>query len=210
MFSCEQALRGGVGVAVTRAPYHGMNVRITGGTHRGRRLRSPGGTGLRPTTEKVRGAVFSILGRDVVHGARVLDLFAGTGVMGIEALSRGAEQADFVEVDALRAKSIREGLSGLSMDERGRVYRMRVERALVSLSGVYDLVFVDPPYDLEDWDALMDGIAASGLTEAEGEVVVEYSSRTSLATRYGGLVEDTRRRYGDTSITIYRVEPVDG
>ena len=97
-----------------------MSTRITGGSERGRRLRSTKGAGLRPTSERVRAAIFSTIGHDAVDGTRVLDLYAGTGALGIEALSRGAAWADFVEVDTRRCQDIREtlrqmGLAGRAM-----------------------------------------------------------------------------------------------
>lgn len=187
-----------------------MGPRITGGKHKGLRLAVVRKSGLRPTTERLRGAVFSMLGADAVEGRRVLDLFAGTGALGMEALSRGAASADFVEVDFHLARAIRESLAQAKMAGQGRVLRMKVERALDSLSEGYDLVFVDPPYGLADWDGLMSRIAGSGLTNAEGLLVVEHPSRIALAARYGGIAQERRRRYGDSAVTFYRAEAGNG
>ncbi|MCH7626588.1 MAG: RsmD family RNA methyltransferase, partial [Chloroflexi bacterium] len=110
-----------------------MTLRITGGELRGRRLKSAHGSGLRPTSERVRGAMFSIIGRDAVEGARVLDLYAGTGALGIEALSRGAAWADFVESGRGRCREIRDRLRELGLDDRSRVYAGRTLKVLGTL-----------------------------------------------------------------------------
>lgn len=180
-----------------------MALRITGGIHRGRRLHVSGRGGLRPTSDKVRGAIFSILGRDVVEGTRVLDLYAGTGALGLEALSRGAAQTDFVEVDARRCQQIREHLNELSLVEQGRVYTGKVERMLDSLPGGYGLVFADPPYNMDVWESLMELLCRGDLLKNDSVVVVEHRYDTGLADRYGKLALMTRRRYGDTSVSIY-------
>ncbi len=182
-----------------------MSIRITSGAQKGRRLRAPRSAGLRPTSERVRGAIFSILGQEAVEGARVLDLYAGTGALGIEALSRGADWADFVEADARRCIQIRDNLRELGLAQRGHVYQSRVEKAITILTSPYDLVFIDPPYDLDPWDWLMNALSERGLVKANGLVVAEHSPRTSLASRYGRLVLETGRRYGDTSVSIYKV-----
>ena len=112
-----------------------LNVRITGGALRGRTLRAPRVTGLRPTADVVRAAIFAILGPEIVEGARVLDLYAGTGAMGIEALSRRAAWADFVEANGRLARGLRDNLRRLSVEERSRVYGARVEATLAHLPG---------------------------------------------------------------------------
>ena len=180
-----------------------MSVRITGGIHRGRRLRPTRSAGLRPTTERVREAIFSILGQEAVEGARVLDLYAGTGVLAMEALSRGAVWADLVEVSAKQVSKIKENLLELSLQGQARVHRARVERALETLPKGYDLVFADPPYEMNTWDSLMGRLGDGGLVQEDGEVVVEHRHGTTLAEQYGSLVQRLSRRYGDTVISIY-------
>ena len=180
-----------------------MTLRITGGEHRGRRFRLPRGSDLRPTSDRVRGAVFSILGVDAVQGARALDLYAGSGALGLEALSRGAVWVDFVEVNGRRCMEIREALALLGLSERGRVQNGRVERVLESLEGRYGLVFADPPYALDDWDGLMQALNRPGLVDERGIVVAEHRHSTDMADEYDRLTLLTRRRYGDTAISIY-------
>lgn len=181
-----------------------MTVRITGGVHRGRRLRLPRSANLRPTSDKVRSAVFSILSADRLQDAPALDLYAGSGVLGLEALSRGAAGAVFVESDARRCRHIRDAIEALGLADRGSVHNGKVERILGTLtSGGFRVVFADPPYTLTDWQPLMRLLNRAGLL-AEGAVVVaEHRHDTGLADEYGGLALLTRRRYGDTAISIY-------
>jgi 16S rRNA (guanine966-N2)-methyltransferase len=179
-------------------------MRITGGFHRGRNLRTPKAAGLRPTTERVRGAIFSILGQGVCKGARVLDLYAGTGIMGIEALSRDASWADFVEVDGKLVRQIHDNLDDMSLAGKSRVYRAKVESVLGRLVGGYDLVFSDPPYRLDVWDELMGAVGERGFVNEGGAVVLEYRFGTDVSETYGVLKQDMNRRYGDTAIALYR------
>lgn len=187
-----------------------MRTRITGGKDRGRRLRSAKATGLRPTSERVRGAIFSMIGRDAVEGNRVLDLYAGTGALGIEALSRGAGWADFVEVHAGRCAEIREAVRELGFAAHSHVYRARVEKGLESVKGGYDLVLIDPPYDLDPWDFLMDLLNSSRLVSEKALVVTEHRYQRQLAEVYGRMVRAKNRRYGDTAVSIYEVGSSNG
>ncbi len=181
-----------------------MSVRITGGRLRGRVLRTARAAELRPTSDRVRSAIFSILGADAVRGARVLDLYAGTGALGIEALSRGAVRADFVESSARLSAQIRESLRQLSLEEQGHVYGSKAERALDALSGGYDLVFADPPYSMDSVGALLDRLGRGELVAEGGLVVVEHRFNTVLAESYGKLALLTSRRYGDTGVSIFQ------
>ncbi len=187
-----------------------MSVRITGGEHRGRRLRSYRGGDLRPTSDRVRGAIFSILGPDAVEGVRVLDLYSGTGALGIEALSRGAAWVDFVEANGRRCQQIGESLRELSLANKGKVYRARVENILDSLPEAYELIFADPPYDTVPWENLMDGLSRYSLVKQNSVVVAEHRYGTAMAERYNGLAQVSSRRYGDTSVSFYKVGDTNG
>ena len=180
-----------------------LTLRITGGVHRGRRLRMPRGAELRPTADRVRSAVFSILGAQALRQAQVLDLYAGSGALGLEALSRGAAYALFIEADARRCRSIREALAALALTAQAGVRNGRVERILDALAGKYGLVFADPPYAQSDWQPLMRRLNRSGLLADDALVVAEHRRDTELADEYGALALQTRRRYGDTAISIY-------
>ena len=181
-----------------------MSVRIIGGKLGGRRLRSAG-KGLRPTTGRVRAAIFSVLGESVA-GARALDLFAGTGALGIEALSRGAARVDFVEADRRRAEQIARSLEELGLGESGEVYRGRVERVLGKLPGGYDVVLIGAPYDLKTWDELLEEIGEAGVVGPKGVLMAEYRYGTELKERYGALARSDSKRYGDTGVSVYRRE----
>ena len=187
-----------------------MSTRITGGKDRGRKLRSAKATGLRPTSERVRGAIFSMIGRNAVEGMRILDLYAGTGSLGIEALSRGASWADFVEAHAGRCQEMREALRELGFAAHSHVYRARVEKALDVVDGGYDLVLIDPPYDLDPWDVLMDLLNSSQLVTENALVVAEHRHQRQLAETYGRLVRAKSKRYGDTAVSVYKAGPSDG
>lgn len=180
-----------------------MTLRITGGEYRGRRFRLPRGADFRPTADRVKSAIFSILGTDAVRCARVLDLYAGSGALGLEALSRGAASVDFVETNARRCGHIRGALTALGLTERGVVHQGRVERIVESLTGGYGLVFADPPYAQDDWDRLMPTLNRKGMLADGGIVVAEHRHNLTMADEYGGLSLLTRRRYGDTAISMY-------
>ena len=175
-------------------------MRVIAGTYGGRRLQAPPGTDTRPTADRVREALFSILG-DRVPDARVLDLFAGSGALGIEALSRGAAEATFVDKAAPAIRAIGANLEALGAD--ATVVRAEARRFLggASRSGrSYDLVFLDPPYRLDA--ALARALpAAIKAVLAPGATVVAESDRR-LPLEIDLPIED-ERRYGDTLIRIH-------
>ena len=180
-----------------------METRISGGAEKGRKLRSKGSKSIRPTSERVRSAIFSLIGSESVNGARVLDLYAGTGALGIEALSRGAAEAQFIEVDPMRCEYIRESVRSFGFADRSRITRGDVNRVLQRIAVRYALVFVDPPYAVDPWDAVMSGLQDRELLECGALVVAEHATSRDLADRYGGLEIWKRRRYGDSTVSIY-------
>jgi 16S rRNA (guanine966-N2)-methyltransferase len=175
-------------------------VRVVAGTHRGRTLKAPRGGGTRPTADKVREALFSILGP--VDGLHVLDLFAGSGALGIEALSRGAASATFVESDRRVAATIRDNLNALG--EGAAIVQRDVLRWLADPppGTAYDLVLVDPPYDsaAQLGEPLSQRLPAI-LTD-EALIVIESDKRNPLIL---DLPLTDERTYGDTRIAIHRV-----
>jgi len=173
-------------------------VRVIAGRFGGRRLVTPRGRDTRPTSDRVREAVFSILGP--LDGAAVLDLFAGSGALGIEALSRGAARATFVEraPAALRAIAANLEALGVDADVRARDVLAFVGDAPAA-GGPYDLVFLDPPYRAAA--RLGPGLDLTPLLAAGGRVVSESDRRGPVAL--AGLVVTDERRYGDTLIRIH-------
>ena len=181
-----------------------METRISGGTRRGRKLRARAGIGLRPTSEKVRSAIFSLIGPESVNQARVLDLYAGTGALGIEALSRGADSAEFVESDSNRCQYIRQAVGDLGFADRSRITRGRVERVLRTIKARFDLVLADPPYRIDPWDMVMTNLLEREALEERAVVVAEHARTYEMADAYGELIIWKRRRYGDTAVSIFR------
>jgi len=175
-------------------------MRIVAGQHKGRRLRAPAGTGTRPTADRVREALFSILGP--VDGLQVLDLYAGSGALGLEALSRGAESATFVESARPALAAIRANLDAAG--EEGDVAASEVIgwlRANADRALAFDLVFCDPPYDAAARVAQPLSELLPRVTAPQALIVIESSKRNPLVLDLP-LVDD--RTYGDTKIAIHR------
>jgi 16S rRNA (guanine966-N2)-methyltransferase len=189
-------------------------MRVIAGSARGRTLVSPpkpraaGRPGVRPTSDLVRGAIFDMLDALGADYTRVLDLYAGTGALGIEALSRGDGTADFVENDATAAAVIAENLKRTAFEERGRLHRLTAESAIRRLSGPYTLVLADPPYYDEGALATVRAIAESPLVDAATVLVLEHHRREPVAESMGPLPLYRSRRHGDTVVSIYAEEEV--
>jgi len=153
--------------------------------------------------------MFNILPHDFA-GMRVLDLFAGSGNVSIEALSRGAELAILVDESARAAAVIRDNLKRLELNQRAQVWNAPVDRSLRKLGKTgarFDLIFLDPPYDKGWVEAALKAIAHSELIDASGLVVAEHSLREHVKPNYGNLVLNDRRRYGDTLLSFFRMTP---
>ena len=181
------------------------SMRVGGGTARGRRLLGAIAPGARPTTERVRAAMFNILSPETYLGERALDLFAGSGSLGIEALSRGAAWADFVERDRRQCGVIRSNLENTGFVGQGKVYQADAIQVLDSLPGPYRLVMLDPPYRLTQLGDILEKIAQPpGLVSPNGIVVVGHSRHAELLPSYGPLSRESLRRYGDNVVEFYR------
>jgi 16S rRNA (guanine966-N2)-methyltransferase len=184
-------------------------MRITGGRWRSRALKAPRGTATRPTSDRVREALFSMLASDGLLGqgdgeVRVLDLYAGSGALAFEALSRGASAAVLVEQARDAVAVIRQNARDLDADRQIQVLDTKVERALTKIEGPFGLVFLDPPYA----DVKTSGFAsvlagACSLLAPDGALVLEHSS-SDAAPVIPGAELDRSRRYGDTTLTLYR------
>ncbi len=177
-------------------------MRVVAGNVKGHRLQAPKGMQTRPTSDKVREAIFAMLAGSFM-GRRVLDLFAGTGALGIEALSRGAEEAVFVERHAPACQIVRANLHHTKLEDAARVMCMPVERALPLLTSPFGLILLDPPYAYPDLDGIMTLVSGARVIEGDTMVVFEHSPRFVAAERYGELRLWRRKVYGDTSVSIY-------
>lgn len=175
-------------------------MRVVAGVAGGRRLQAPAGRKVRPTSERVREALFNSLGSlDVVVGAGVIDLFAGTGALGIEALSRGAASATFVDADARAVAAIKENLRATGLADRARVVQADVLRYLADRQGqadpgTFDIAFADPPYAWDEWPALLATVPAR-------MVAIEAREHLALPPEWHPL---RSKRYGDTVVTLAR------
>jgi 16S rRNA (guanine966-N2)-methyltransferase len=183
-------------------------MRVTGGSAKGVRLRSPQSSRVRPTMDRVRSALFSILAPLGMEGAVVADLFAGTGSLGIEALSRAAAHADFVESDTRQCSDIRANLEAARLQNQATVHRMSVERAMKALQRSYHFVLMDPPYSQPFPINIVELLLAQDLLQPEAVVVVGHATRVPSPERCGGLIRSQDRRYGDSSLAFYTQQGV--
>jgi 16S rRNA (guanine966-N2)-methyltransferase len=179
-------------------------VRVIGGTARGRTLVAP--KGARPTSDLARGALFDMLAHMDVPWERALDWFAGSGALGIEALSRGAGWVDFVERDPGAVAAIRRNLAATGFSTRAAVHRLEAAKALRALPGPYDIILADPPYALPELPRLLEELAASALVGPGTVVVVEHARRRPLPETLPDLALVKQKRHGDTMLSIYRKE----
>lgn len=191
-------------------------LRITGGKAKNRKLISPRSgwkDDVRPTSDRVREAVFSILG-DRVRGARALDLFAGTGSLGLEALSRGAEKVVFVDRSPLCLNLIKRNLQQscpgagaefLKLD-LGKRRSFGLLRTYLSAERQFQLIFLDPPYEKKLAEMTLTMVDKTGLLAADGIVIAEERWNAALPERSGCLYLHLHRRYGETGIWLYKIE----
>jgi 16S rRNA (guanine966-N2)-methyltransferase len=172
-------------------------MRVVAGTARGRRLEAPPGDGTRPTADRVREATFNALGSLGVLEGSVLDLFAGSGALGIEALSRGASTATFVDTDGRALATVRANLAATGLDDRATVVRSDALRFLARRPGPFDLVLLDPPYSFadEEWARLLGALGPGVVVlESDRDVPVEAPWTVLRTKRYGGTVVAIARR----------------
>lgn len=175
---------------------------ITGGTLRSRRVTTPAGREVRPTPARVKEALFSILGTKVEH-ARVLDLFAGSGALGFESLSRGATHVTFIERHRPTAEALRATARALGVAEQIAVIAAPAERAARIVDGRFDLVFADPPYAQPYPEAIFSTLRERGAIDAEATVVYEHAARTADPVDPGMRLERSER-YGEVVLAFLR------
>lgn len=181
-------------------------MRVIAGKVKGRHLKFPSGTKTRPVTDMVRGAIFSILENIDTDWSQVLDLFSGSGALGIEALSRHAGWVDFVESERKCCDIIKENLAATGFSAQAKVYCCSVNKALSFLDKEYNIILMDPPYSDTATGDIITRLAASRLTGAATTLVVTHSSRSPLEQNYGSLNLVKRHRHGDTCISIFQKE----
>jgi 16S rRNA (guanine966-N2)-methyltransferase len=180
-------------------------MRVISGAAKGTVLVAPRGLDIRPTLDRVREALFSILGPGM-EGACFLDLFAGTGANGVEALSRGAAAAVFVDKDARSLAAIRQNLHAAHFEDRGRIVRAVLPagfNAIPADCAVFDFVFADPPYVFDDFEGLLGKIAERPLLATTGQIIAEHASRTVLPEKIGPYSQFRRAVYGDTALSFF-------
>lgn len=187
-------------------------MRVISGSAKGRKLKFPSGAKTRPLSDFAKEGLFNILA-DKIVGGDFLDLFAGTGQVGIEALSRGSRIAIFVDSDRKAVSSIWENLDITSLSDRAEVYCTDVARAITALGkkkAGFDVVFIGAPYTVPVLGPTMEKVAKSDIVKYEGLVIAEHNKRIVLNEVYGGDIVRIREvKYGDTILSIYRRERTD-
>lgn len=178
-------------------------MRIISGSARGRRLKGPPSHATRPMTDKIRGAVFNSLASLGVEPQQVLDLFAGTGAIGIEALSRGADHADFVDMGREPCAIIRDNLRVSGFDRIGHVHQTSVAAFIQRANRAYDFIVMDPPYADPEIIPMLKNLAKSRLVQSGTIVVLGHSPRVTPPDRVGPLEALRHRCHGDTCFSIY-------
>jgi 16S rRNA (guanine(966)-N(2))-methyltransferase RsmD len=181
-------------------------MRVIAGRYKGRRLASPAWPGLRPTSDRLKESLFAILS-PVLDGARVLDGFAGSGALGIEALSRGAADVVFVDEDRRAVALIERNLAHCGITAAYAMIRAEFTRALGQLPADrrFDLALLDPPYDHPDLDAVL--AAASARLAAGGLLVLEHAARRPVRGRLGAWAVTRQVTAGDSAVTFFRASP---
>ena len=181
-------------------------MRVIAGTHRGRRLRRPQGMDLRPTSDRVREALFSILGSRLPH-CKFLDLYAGTGAIAIEALSRGASHVTCVESGVAALSLLRQNMLECGMTHRLTVHAKTVKQFLSKPDhwcGPYDIIFADPPYALTgELQSLFTQTPITDLVADDSWLIIEHAQKTILPNTLGSGVHLRCYRYGDTALSLY-------
>lgn len=189
-------------------------MRISGGSAKGRKvglkrafIAKGEGDELRPTSSKVRQAIFDILGERIAD-ADFLDLYAGTGAVGIEALSRGAKRVVFVERNAKRVDMIRKYLEEFGFTGGAAVVRDRAETFLRKTGYRFDIAFVDPPYASDEMGPVLALIDGKNIMKNDGTVIIEYSSKNKASDVFKNIVQLKSYKYGDSALTVYRKESI--
>ncbi|MBT2660331.1 16S rRNA (guanine(966)-N(2))-methyltransferase RsmD [Bacillus sp. ISL-45] len=183
-------------------------MRVVSGDLKGRVLKAVPGTSTRPTTDKVKESLFNMIG-PYFTGGLGLDLFAGSGGLGIEALSRGLDKVIFVDREGKAIHIINENLRSCGLEEKAEVYRNDAVRALKAIQKrdlIFDFIFLDPPYKKQQLVKLLELIEKERLIQHDGLIVCEHASDITLPDKVGALVQSRSEKYGIIGITLYKVD----
>ena len=189
-------MRGGLVAAEDRV------MRVSGGIGRGQRLKAPTGSRVRPTSDKVKQALFNILG-DRVPESRFLDLFAGAGGIGIEALSRGAAQVVFVDASRDSLNVVKQNIELTGFGDHAQLVLSKTESFLKKPSEPFDIVFLDPPY-ADELQPLLELVAKAGILAPDAVVVAEHFKKQASPEHAGALIRYREAKYGDTMLAFYK------
>jgi 16S rRNA (guanine(966)-N(2))-methyltransferase RsmD len=181
-------------------------MRVIAGSAKGHKLIAPPGLKVRPTSDRVKEALFSILG-EKVNGSVVLDLFAGSGALGIEALSRGATRSVFVDSNRELVQVIKKNLEKTNFQAKAEILESSVAKALdklVARGDHFDLIFLDPPYKINftELKGILETLSRERLTKPGGSIILEHSSKVTLL-EIDRLITKLSKKYGDTCLTFY-------
>lgn len=180
-------------------------MRIIAGRLRSRKLSAPLGMDVRPTSDRLRETLFNILGRQI-EGARFLDLFAGSGAVGIEAVSRGAREAVLIECHKKAARAVRANIEALGASAEVQLVEAEVAKALPTLTGTFQIVFLDPPYSMHgQYAQCLNTLARSALLTPKSIVIAEHEKRFTLSEDYGALHCYRRLVQGDAALSFYQL-----
>ncbi|RKD34374.1 16S rRNA (guanine(966)-N(2))-methyltransferase RsmD [Thermohalobacter berrensis] len=183
-------------------------MRVITGTAKGHKLKAPKGLETRPTTDRIKESLFNILGK-IPGNSIVLDLFSGTGNIGIEFLSRGADECYFIDYSSECIKIIKENLSNTKLLNKSYVYKNKVGRAIEILGKKnvkFDFIFMDPPYNKGFAEPTLNKIAEHKIIKHNGIVIVEHRTNTILPEKVHNLIKVHSREYGNTTISFYKAE----
>jgi 16S rRNA (guanine(966)-N(2))-methyltransferase RsmD len=177
-------------------------MRVIAGTAKGTRLSAPQGRDIRPTLDRVRTSLFDII-HNRIAGTTFLDLFAGTGANGIEALSRGAERAYFVECSKKTIPYIEANLEKTHFADKGIIIKAELPQDIFLLPTGMDIVFMDPPYNFNKWDTLLPRLEEHKIFAAESLVIIEHSRFNFPPEQFPTLKKSREEKYGDTILSFY-------
>ncbi|MCJ7839533.1 16S rRNA (guanine(966)-N(2))-methyltransferase RsmD [Lederbergia sp. NSJ-179] len=182
-------------------------MRIISGDLKGRPLKAVPGNGTRPTTDKVKETLFNMIGPYFTGGV-ALDLFAGSGALGIEGLSRGMDKVIFIDKDRQAIQTIKKNIDYCGLENQSEIYRNDAERALKALVKrklQFDYIFLDPPYHHQKLESLLNTIEKNNLLHSQGLIIVEHDSELSLPRKVGDLEQRKTAHYGITALSIYHL-----